>query len=80
MSHVIDFRSHRAARDWNGHWAYSDLAWKLIYLGTEPLINRVPCSEHIRLMRLHGFELVTERRRRSVRGLPDPCSRHAFGA
>ena len=63
MSHQIDFRSHRSARDWNGHWAYSDLVWKLIYLGTEPLINRLPCSEHIRLMRLHGFELVTERRR-----------------
>ena len=72
MSHQIGFRSHRAARDWNGHWAYSDLVWNLIYLGTEPLINRVPCSEHIRLMRLHGFELVTERRRQDGSGIIRP--------
>ena len=72
MSHVIDFRCHLAARDWNGHWAYSDLIWKLLYLGTEPLINRVPCSEHIRLMRLHGFELVTERKRQDDSGITRP--------
>ena len=72
MSHVIDFRCHLAARDWNGHWAYSDLVWKLIYLRTEPLINRAPCSEHIRLMRLHGFELVTERRRQDGSGITRP--------
>ena len=72
VSHQIDFRSHRAARDWNGHWAYSDLVWKLIYLGTQPLINRVPCSEHIRLMQLYGFELVTERRRQDGSGITRP--------
>ena len=69
MSHQIDFRSHRSARDWNGHWAYSDLVWKLIYLGTEPLINRLPCSEHIRLMRLHGFELLAERKQQDGSGI-----------
>lgn len=62
VSHQIDFRCHGAARDWNGHWAYSDPVWALIWLGREPLINRVPCSEHLRLMRLHGFDLVTELR------------------
>ena len=69
MSHEIDFRCHLSARDWNGHWAYSDPVWAVIHLGMEPLINRVPCSEHIRLMRLHGFDPVVERRRRDRSGI-----------
>ena len=72
VSHQIDFQCHGAARDWNGHWAYSDPVWKLIYLGTEPLINRVPCSEHLRLMRHHGFESVAETRRQDGSGIAEP--------
>ena len=72
VSHQIDFQCHGAARDWNGHWAYSDPVWKLVYLGTEPLINRVPCSEHLRLMRHHGFESVAETRRQDVSGIAEP--------
>ena len=70
MSHVIDFRCHGAARDWNGHWAYSDPVWKLLFLGAEPLINRVPYSEHVRLMRRSGFELVFEWTRQDESGIP----------
>ena len=69
MSHQIDFQCHGAARDWNGHWVYSDPVWKLIYLGSAPLINRIPCSEHLQLMRHHGFELITERRRQDGAGI-----------
>ena len=72
MSHHIDFKCHLSARDWNGHWAYSDSVWKLLFLGTQPLINRVPCSEHLRLMRLHGFEIRTEERRHDHSGVAQP--------
>ena len=66
------FMSHLSARDWNGHWAYSDSVWKLLFLGTQPLINRVPCSEHLRPMRLHGFEIRTEERRYDHSGVAQP--------
>ena len=72
MSHHVDFKCHLSARDWNGHWAYSDSVWKLLFLGTQPLINRVPCSEHLRLMRLHGFEVRTEERRHDHSGVAQP--------
>ena len=62
MSHIVDFKCHLSARNWNGHWAYSDPVWKLLFLGMQPLINRVPCSEHVRLVRLHGFDVRTERK------------------
>jgi len=69
MSHHVDFKCHLSARDWNGHWAYTDAVWKLLFLGAQPLINRVPCSEHLRLMRLHGFEVRTEERRHDRSGV-----------
>ena len=72
MSHQIDFKCHLSARDWNGHWVYSDPVWKMIFLGTQPLINRVPCSEHLRLIRLHGFDVRTERRRYDRSGVTQP--------
>jgi SAM-dependent methyltransferase len=58
MSHVIDFRSHGWTRRWNGHWACSDLAWKLIRGRDVWSINRMPLSEHIRLMSENGFRMV----------------------
>jgi hypothetical protein len=61
MSHQIDFRCHGKADTWNGHWAYSDTAWKII-VGRRPyLLNRVPHSEHIRLLREAGFAIVSEK-------------------
>ena len=69
VSHQIDFQCHGAASDWNGHWAYSDPVWQFIHVGAEPLINRVPYSGHMRLMRFHGFALVTERRRQDRSGM-----------
>jgi len=60
MSHAIDFRSHGSASDWNGHWTYSDLVWKLI-TGRRPyLINRLPHSLHLGLMTRAGFEVTTD--------------------
>lgn len=60
MSHQIDFSSHGLANEWNGHWAYSDLLWKLIH-GKRPWsINRLPYSMHRKLIEQSGFEIVRE--------------------
>ena len=63
MSHQIDFRCHDTARDWNGHWTYSDLTWWSIR-GRRPYpsINRLPVSQHLRFMQLAGFKVVVEQR------------------
>ena len=60
MSHTIDFRCHRTARDWNGHWTYSDFVWKMIRGRLPYLINRAPCSRHVELMKSAGFKIVAE--------------------
>ena len=61
MSHQVDFRSHGTAEEWNGHWAYSDLKWRLIRGNRNHLINRVPHSEHLNQLALNNFRLLEER-------------------
>lgn len=69
MSHDIDFKSHRTARQWNGHWAYSDFRWRLI-TGKQPfLLNRHPHSTHIRAIAECGLEIVCEARDRDKSGI-----------
>lgn len=61
MSHQIDFKCHGTAKEWNGHWAYSDFVWRLV--GKRPpylLINRQPHSTHINLVQRCGFEVVCD--------------------
>ena len=60
MSHQIDFRCHGTAAVWNGHWAYSDFAWRVARGRRLFLLNRAPCSMHLRLIREAGFEIVTQ--------------------
>lgn len=60
MSHQIDYTSFRTSKSWNGHWTYSEAAWKLIVGRRSFLINRQPHSEHVRLMGQHGFTLTRE--------------------
>jgi SAM-dependent methyltransferase len=60
MSHQIDFKCHDHAREWNGHWTYSDLMWKLVRGKDVWLINRMPYSTHLRLMKSSGFQVVGE--------------------
>jgi len=62
MSHVIDFRCHGCAEQWNGHWSYSDLTWKLIRGKRSFLINRAPHNIHLALLREHGFDVAYELR------------------
>lgn len=58
LSHEIDFRSHELTRDWNGHWACGELTWRLLR-GRKPyLLNRQPCSAHVRLLEKHGCQVV----------------------
>jgi SAM-dependent methyltransferase len=66
MSHQIDFKSHGLADRWNGHWAYSDLLWTMIRGNRPYLLNRMPCSEHLTLLRGGGFELIHEHRAKTA--------------
>jgi len=59
ISHTIDFKSHGLAKDWNGHWCYSDILWKLIRGKRPYLLNREPLSTHIKLLHKVGFKIKT---------------------
>jgi SAM-dependent methyltransferase len=62
MSHQIDFKSHGTATHWNGHWAYSDLTWRLVRGGRLYLINRAPHSAHLAAITAAGFEVLSDLR------------------
>jgi hypothetical protein len=64
MSHQIDFRSHGTSREWNGHWAYPEAIWRLIRGNRPYLLNREPCSAHLRLLSESGFQITVEERAR----------------
>jgi hypothetical protein len=70
MSHQIDFRAHGTATAWNGHWQYSETAWKLL-VGRRPfLINRAPCSTHVERIKAAGFDIVRRMDNPRNDGLP----------
>jgi SAM-dependent methyltransferase len=60
MSHQIDLRCHETAPEWNGHWKYSELTWRLMRGGRPWFINRQPCSMHLSLIKQAGFSLCAE--------------------
>lgn len=62
ISHTIDFKCHGTAKEWNGHWAYSDLIWRLIRGKRPYLLNREPHSNHIATMIEGGFKLVCDKK------------------
>jgi len=66
MSHQIDFKCHNSATEWNGHWTYSDLMWKLVRGKDVWLINRLPYSAHIEMIEKSGFQIVGEQLVRRV--------------
>jgi hypothetical protein len=68
-THQIGFGCHGTAAEWNGHWAYGDLAWKIIRGGRPYLTNRQPHSVHVGLFRKHGFEIVCDVRRTETSGI-----------
>ena len=65
VSHQIDFKCHDSADEWNGHWTYSDLMWKLVRGKETWLINRQPYSTHVDLLKRCGFRIVGEQLVRS---------------
>lgn len=60
MSHQIDFKSHGLARDWDGHWAYSDLLWKIVQGRRPYLLNRATHSTHRGLLDQLHFAVVCD--------------------
>jgi hypothetical protein len=66
MVNQIDFRSHGTAMTWDGHWAYSDFAWKVIRGRSLYLLNREPHSTHIRLLKTKNFDVVCDIRFRDI--------------
>ena len=60
MSHQIDFKSHGTAEAWNGHWAYSDTAWRLVRGARLYLVNRQPHSAHRAALARAGFEILLD--------------------
>jgi len=60
MTHQIDFKCHGKANVWNGHWTYSDLAWKVMVGRRSYLLNRQPHSVHVELMERSGFRILED--------------------
>jgi SAM-dependent methyltransferase len=70
VSHTIDYRSHGITPEWNGHWAYSERAWKLAK-GRRPfLLNRMTHSQQRSQLEKSGFAVVSEERTSRSDGLP----------
>jgi len=59
ISNEIDFESHGLSDEWNGHWSFSDLTWKLMKGKRPYLINREPLSKHLEAAQDAGFEIVS---------------------
>ncbi|MFC2013179.1 hypothetical protein ACFLUE_02715 [Chloroflexota bacterium] len=69
VSHEIPLGAVGLAVEWNGHWRYSDLTWKLVR-GHKPYsINRQPHSAHIRLLKGCGFRIAGDLEYRQDNGI-----------
>ena len=73
MSHDIDFTSHGITKKWNGHWVLSNRVWKLVRGNRPYLLNRQPYSEHVKLIRRHGFDIVREMKVTDNTGVARPA-------
>ena len=60
MSHQIDFKSHKTANTWDGHWTYSDFTWKLVKGTRTYLINRQPHSAHVDALEELDFDILAD--------------------
>jgi len=69
-SHTISFDAHGLSPFWNGHWAYSDGAWRLARGRREIFLNREPLGVHLVLAREFGLEISHLERERGGGGLP----------
>lgn len=69
VSHQIDFSCHGCADKWNGHWAYGDLMWKMVYGSRPYFLNRMPLSVHLRECQKYGIRIVKCMRIRGENGI-----------
>ncbi len=69
MSHTIGFVCHGLAKQWNGHWAYSDPAWKIIRGRRPYLLNREPYSTHVDIMEKYNCRILCDQRVEDWTGL-----------
>ena len=69
MSHQIDLRSHGTAREWNGHWSYSDFLWRLMRGRRSWMLNREPYSAHSNLLKKCGFEILCDQKITDTTGI-----------
>lgn len=60
MTHEIDYQSHHLTKHWNGHWSTGDLTWRIIRGYRPYLINRLPHSAQMAIVRTCGFEITSE--------------------
>lgn len=78
MSHQIDFRCHDTAPEWNGHWKYADLTWRLMRGGRPWFINRQPCSAHVDLIKQVGFNIHPDIKQANDLGISRAQLAHRF--
>ncbi|WP_111683816.1 methyltransferase domain-containing protein [Winogradskyella tangerina] len=58
MSHSIDFSSIGLTKNWNSHWTFSDLEWKIMKAGKDFIITRRPFSFYLTQNEDHGFKVL----------------------
>lgn len=59
-SHQIDFTSHQTAKQWNGHWCYSDFSWRVLSGKRSYLLNRAPHSVQLGSFQKQGFQILAD--------------------
>lgn len=69
ISQQIDFKSHGILKEWNGHWACSDLVWRFVRGKTPFFLNRQPHSMHIHLLEKTGFQITNDISVKDVSGI-----------
>jgi hypothetical protein len=57
ISHQVDFKAHGTFFKWNGHWTAGSLLWRALRGKRYYLINRMPWSEHRRLLERFRFRI-----------------------
>jgi len=59
ISHVIDLRSHRMTRGWDGHLQYPRAIWQVVRGRRPYLLNRASVATHLQLMHHVGLRTRT---------------------
>jgi hypothetical protein len=76
--HFIALSAWHFSPYWNGHWAYSELEWRLVRGRREFTLNRKPLSGHLRIANEAGFENLAMNLMRGTDGLPLTALAPAF--